>query len=929
MTHWPLCRTSLLLLLLVLLAGGAGTLAQEAEQKKALTPEDYDRWRSIVSTALSPDGVWMTYAYHHREGPDTLQVRNLDSGTIHLVPEGERPVFSDDSRWVAFATADGAGLLELDTGDRTRWQGVDAFRFAEGSGHLALHTEGPEAGARASGSRGAGRGTASGGASGSRATGSRATGSQADGSDPAHAGTDLILRDLSTGKDMLLGSVSSFAFNEDGSLLAYTVDARGRIGNGVYLVALGSHGIRVLDSDTAHYDGLTWDETGSALAVLKGVVPDGFTERANGLVAFRGLETDRTERFVFDPDQDPAFPEGMVLSEKGRLTWRHDGTMVFLGMDEQAAREEEDPDHPEPNVDVFHWKDDRIQSVQRARAERDRRFTFLSGVRLEEGRFVILADSAMRAVTLSRDGRVGVGRDDRAYVSDWKEPRADYYRVNPETGERTLILESQKRTLGLSPDGRFFAYWKDGDVWVCDLESNTHRNLTASAPVSFVDAEYDHPGTKPPYGLAGWTRDGTAMVLNHRYDLWLQPLDGSSAMNLTGGLGAEEEIRFRYLRTDPEEESIDLDAPLLLSAYGEWTKKSGYYELHGDRLTERIFQDRRLRDLTKAREADRVIFTASTFSEFPDYWVSALDFRTPRRVTDANPQQSEYRWGHRILIDFQNKDGVPLQATLAIPDGYEAGDRLPMIVNFYEKKTPEMHAYYTPMFESRYPSGNMGPVAEFAAYVSNGYLVLQPDVHFNTGTTHSDMLDCITAATRKVMDLGYADPERIALGGGSFSGGGSVFIATQTDMFAAVVARAAPINLAGEFNILFSGSGQNNHRYDIYGQGRYGTNPFDDPDLYREQSPITHVESMNTPLLYLHGVQDGSVEYLQGMELYNALRFLGKPIIFLSYPDEGHNLRRYENQLDFTRRLWQFLDHHLKGAPAPAWMTEGVPFLRR
>ena len=86
---------------------------------------------------------------------------------------------------------------------------------------------------------------------------------------------------------------------------------------------------------------------------------------------------------------------------------------------------------------------------------------------------------------------------------------------------------------------------------------------------------------------------------------------------------------------------------------------------------------------------------------------------------------------------------------------------------------------------------------------------------------------------------------------------------------------------------------------------------------------------MNTPLLYLHGKQDPSVEYLQGMEFYNALRFLGKPIIFLSYPDEGHNLRKYENQRDFTDRMWQFLDHYLKDAPAPDWMTEGVRFLDR
>jgi len=785
-----------------------------------------------------------------------------------------------------------AELIDLETGVRTAWTGVSGFQFADGFNHLALRKPVRE-------------------------------------SDAKHTGADLILRNLSTGTDMLLGNVGSFAFNPGGALLGYTVDAPDKDGNGVYLVHLQSNTIQVLDNDSLRYDRLTWDRSGSALAALKGDVPEGSTERANSLVAFRKLGTGEGGSFAFDPDQASGFPEGMVVSENGALTWRDDGSMVFVGLGEQRSLVEDDPDHPRPNVDIFHWKDDRIQSVQRNQAQRDRRFTFLSGVHLASARFVTLADSSMRSVTLSRDGSLGIGRDDRAFISDWEESQADYYLVDPETGSRKLILEGQKRTLGLSPDGRYFAYSKDGHVWIRDLERETDRNLTSTAPVSFVNEQYDHPGTKPPYGLAGWTADGDAMVLNHQFDLWLQPLDGSAASNLTNEVGAKEEVRFRYVRTDPEEVAIDLDQALLLSAYGEWTKKSGFYELDGGRLSESIFEDRQFSGLRKAKAADRVIFTASTFSEFPDYWVSDLEFDSPRRITDANPQQTEYRWGHRILVDYQNKDGVPLQGILAIPDGYEAGQRLPMIVGFYEKKSQNMHSYSAPIFGASYPSGNMGPVDEAAAFVSNGYLVLQADVHLNTRTTHSDMLDCVTAATRKVIEMGYADPDRIAVGGGSFSGGGSAFIATQTDMFAAVVARAAPINLAGEFNILFSGSGQNNHSYDIYGQGRYGTNPFDDPDLYREQSPITHVANMNTPLLYLHGVQDGSVEYLQGMEFYNALRFLEKPIIFLSYPDEGHNLKRYENQIDFTKRLWQFLDHHLKGAPAPEWMVDGVPFLRR
>jgi dipeptidyl aminopeptidase/acylaminoacyl peptidase len=166
----------------------------------------------------------------------------------------------------------------------------------------------------------------------------------------------------------------------------------------------------------------------------------------------------------------------------------------------------------------------------------------------------------------------------------------------------------------------------------------------------------------------------------------------------------------------------------------------------------------------------------------------------------------------------------------------------------------------------------------------------------------------------KVVELGYADPARVGLHGHSYSGGGASYIATRSKAFAAIVAGAAPINLVSEFNQLFRGTGQNNHQYDIYGQGRYGSNPYDDFERYWQQSPISGVTTMDTPLLYMHGDDDQIVEYLQGMEFYNALRFNRKPVIFLSYPGEGHGLTKLENQLDFQQRmLEQFYGHYLKG----------------
>ncbi len=871
-----------------------------ATAQRPLPIAEYRLWRAISGETISPDGTWAAWSYTRERGDDTLHVTSLDTEAAHVVPLGSGAQFSDDGRWVAyfltptFADAEKARqaddpvlrkveLLELATGVEVTWDDADSFAFARGSSHLLVRKRRKDPKAE-------------------------------------HRGTDLILRNLRAGFDELIGSVEAAAFNKPGTYLAYTVDAADKDGNGLYLADLRTGTRRALDNAKQRYARLTWSPEGDAVAALRGEAPEKKTERANVLVAVRSLDAPVAGRVIFDPASAPGLGEGWVISEKGSLSWSEDLATVFVGTRAQEDKLEDWPKDALPlaDVNIWHWADDRIQTAQQRQAPQERERTYVAAVHLAENRLVLLADDKMRTVDLTRDGRWGIGRDATRYVSDWKPDQADYYRVDTRSGERTLVLEGHQRTLGLSPDGKHFLYWKDGDAWAYAMASNAHRNLTASAPVDFADAEYDHPGERPPYGVAGWTRDGRAVILNHRYDLWLQPLDGSAATNLTGGRGARDEIVLRYVRTDPEERFIDLSRPLLLSAYGHWTKKEGFFQLAAGRLGELAWEDRKFGRPQKARDTLRYLFTVQTFRDFPDLWVSGGDFANRKRVTVANPQQEEYLWGSRILFEYTNNDGVRLQGTLAIPDGYQPGQKLPMIVRFYEDYSQDLHVYPTPAYRHQ---------PNFAGTVSNGYLLMQPDIHFRTRTSHSDMLECIEAAVRKVIELGYADPARVGLSGHSYSGGGSAYVATRSRMFAAVAHGAAPINLVSEFNQLFVGTGESNHQYDIYGQGRYSTNPYDDFQLYWDQSPISGVQDMNTPVLYLHGEDDPTVNWEQGLEWYNALRFLGKPIIWLSYPGEGHGLRKLENRIDFQYRLQDFFDHHLKGTPAPPWMTDGVPFL--
>jgi hypothetical protein len=110
---------------------------------------------------------------------------------------------------------------------------------------------------------------------------------------------------------------------------------------------------------------------------------------------------------------------------------------------------------------------------------------------------------------------------------------------------KAATLESNP---GISPNGRTFLYWKDSKYQAWDLDTGTTKTLGGASTVSFVDTEDDHPGPKPAYGIAGYTPDGTAAIAQHRYDLWLLPLDGSAPKNLTNGLGAKNEVRYRIVR---------------------------------------------------------------------------------------------------------------------------------------------------------------------------------------------------------------------------------------------------------------------------------------------------------------------------------------------------------------------------------------------
>ena len=946
-----------------LVAQGGPSAAASAPKadKRALTLADYGKWARITSSAISSDGAWMSVVTTPNDGDATLTVKQLAGDktyTVNLGADaaaggrggggggggGGAPSFSDDAHWIAYVVnppdrsgapagggagrggrggapaapapggrgagaangaANGAAtrhleLLNLATGEKTTIPSPASYRFAKGSRTLAVRLNKADPAAR-------------------------------------HNGADLLLRDLATGMTRNIGNVGAYDINDDGTHVAYTVDAAEKQGNGVYVVDLATGATRELSAAAADYDQLAWNDKGTGVSVLRGEKKSDMKQRDNVLLAWPNVLGGEVGAIELDPAKSPGFPKDFVISEYTAPRWSKDGSRLFFGIKEQE-KEVTAADSLKANVDVWHWKDPEIQSVQIVRVQQERRATYPAALLVAGRTFVRLGDEDMRTVTTTPNGRWGLGRLDAPYRGEvsWGGTKADLMRVNTATGERALIEKGLTRTYGTSPDSKWFLYLKDKRLKAFNLETAKSVDVnTIAGEKSFIDTDDDHPYEKPIWGVGGWTKDG-AVLLYDKYDVWQVPLDGGKATNLTNGIGKAQSIQFRVVRLAAgrggrggrgggggagadEEEGIDLSKPLTLSAYGEWTKKSGYWTVTaGKAPAPLIWADKSIGGAQKAENADRVLFTQQTFTEYPDLWTSGADFANPKKVTDANPMINDYAWGKRMLVDFTNAKGKKLQATVTLPANYEPGKKYPTIVYFYEMLSNTHHTFSQPVYDDR---------PHFSTYASNGYLIIQPDIVYETGKPGSSALDCVTSAVKKVIAMGLADPKKIGLQGHSWGGYETSFILTQTDMFATVVTGAPPADLVSMYDQLYKQTGTVNHGIFEIGQVRMGegNTPWTARELYESQSPVHNVRNIKTPFLILQGTDDGAVDWLQGVEWFNAAKRWGKEVVFLSYPGEPHHLAKKENQKDFQIRMKQWFDHYLMGAPAPKWMTDGVP----
>lgn len=299
----------------------------------------------------------------------------------------------------------------------------------------------------------------------------------------------------------------------------------------------------------------------------------------------------------------------------------------------------------------------------------------------------------------------------------------------------------------------------------------------------------------------------------------------------------------------------------------------------------------------------RVGFVSEAHDRAPEAYVAALEGFDPTQVSRVQ-ELPDLPMGRTEVITWSAPDGLEIEGLVTYPVGYRQGERVPLLV--------VVHGGPMGVFVDRFLARRGAyPIAAFA---SRGFAVLRPNVRGSSGYGRAfryanyadwgggDYQDILSGVDHLV-EAGVADPERLGVMGWSYGGFMTSWIIGQTDRFAAASVGAAVTNLFS-----FTGTADIPSFIPDFFRSEF----WEDPELWRRHSPISHLAGATTPTLIQHGEEDRRVPISQGYELYTALDRLGVEVEMVVYPRQPHGIQEPKLQLDAMRRNLEWFERWLE-----------------
>lgn len=911
-------------------------------QKKPLDHSVYDTWESVGAKQLSNNGQWAMYGVNQQEGDANLYLNNLINNSKIKVQRATNAQFSADSKYAVFAIKafqkdireakikkkkaddmpkDSLGLANLTNLGIVKVARVKSFKMPEKSGgFLAYQLEKPvdttkKAGASANPDK---KDNQDFFADEESATASK------------QEGTDLILKNLTSGLERTFKYVSEYAFSKNGKQLIFACTGSKKDKSapaGVFVLNTEKGSLKTLVKGKGTFKNFSFTEDGDYLAFVGEQSPEK-TEIKTYNVYYNSLSLDTAQILV--DNEIPGMPAKWAVSGDGKVNFSKDGTRLFFGIAPvRKAKDTTLVDFENAKLDVWGYKDDYLQPMQLKNAERESKRSYLSTIEIfnSDPRIIPLTDLKLPDATMINEGNApyvlaATDFGNRIQQQWTANSIRDYYLVDVKTGARKKIIEGLSGNAMASPNGKYVIYFDqtNSNWYTYAIATGKVTHLNNGMSVKLVDEENDVPDDPSAYGIAAWTEEDKTVLIYDRYDIWeFSPEGKNPAKNMTNGFGRQNSLTFRYQKLDPESRFLGKKETIIMEVLNNLNKENGFYKTNvGDTKNPELIVMGKFKysNLVKAKDAEEYIYDKGNYSISPDVYVSK-DLKTEIKLSNTNPQQQNYNWGTAELVKWETPKGYKSNGILYKPENFDPAKKYPMIVYFYEKLSDGLYAYQAP---APTPSRLNIPF-----FVSNGYLVFAPDISYEKGYPGKSAEEFINSGVESLKKNSWVDGSKIGIQGQSWGGYQVAHLITRTNMYAAAWSGAPVVNMTSAYGGMRWESGMNRQFQYERTQSRIGATLWEKPELYIENSPLFSLPKVNTPVVIMANDADGAVPWYQGIEMFTGLRRLGKPVWMLNYNNEAHNLVQRQNRKDIQIREQQFFDHYLKGAKAPLWMTSGIP----
>ncbi|MBS3775058.1 MAG: S9 family peptidase [Bacteroidales bacterium] len=901
-------------------------ITADAQDKKALTFDDILKWNRITEKTISNDGSLVAYKLEPWKGDPVLKLIENDGSPVFTQTGGSDIRITEDSRFLLSRIKpledtirqlklqnineedmpeDQLLILNIQSGEKETIDNLKSFKIPEKwSGWAAYQTKPEEE---------------------KDTTVENKHGKEAS----SENGYPLHIKKL-PGETVQFPCVTDYLFAEEKEVIAFVSTGNEDFKAGVYQYDLAEKNLTpVMQGDTKHKQ-LNISEDGSLIAFLS----DSTTTKEEKDFALYLWDGQGNAGELVN-NNNAALPEDWKISEHGALRFSQSKERLFFGTaPELPEKDTTKPEDEIPVVDVWHWDEPVLHSRQLNNREENLKKSYVAVYHLDQDKMVQLENEDFTGIKLIDDG-------DAEKALAWSYlPYAvrrmwegypyhnDFYLVDMQTGKAEMFKKDCRATPDVSPNGEY-VYWYNAldTTWVTyNIASGEEFTVTEPENIQVANELNDRPHPPRPYGTPDWLEDDKALLVYDRFDIWkVDPENREEPVNLTEN-GRKTKTKYRlidYRTEDEKKKGLEESETYHLHGHNIETRGEGYYELKlksPGEPKQLLGGKYSLNNPVKAKDKDVYVYTQETFQQFPDLQITK-NFRKSARISNANPQQEEFKWGTIELYNWISADGRKLEGLLVKPEDFDPDKKYPLIVNFYEKSSQGLYNHRTPEVHRS--------TIDYHYYTSNDYIIFNPDVYYGTGYPGEDAFNCVMTGITQLISKGFIDEDHIAAQGHSWGGYQVAYLATRTDMFAAIESGAPVVNMFSAYGGIRENSGLNRSFQYEQTQSRIGKSIWEAPHRYLENSPLFWADKISTPMLIMHNEDDGAVPFSQGVELFIAMRRLRKPAWLLNYNEADHWPTKIRDKYDFQIRMSQFFEHYLKEKPMPEWMKEGIPAVEK